>query len=272
MDSILFGITLFFYFLAAFHHLLYLINQRESIGKVCQIATIAAFGLHTVTLIYQVVETGHIPIASIRESLVFFSWAIVFIYLFLEYKYKVRVMGAFIIPLAFLAILLSLNFPIVTTPLPDYFKSAWLGVHTTLAFLGDAAFTIAFGVGIMYLIQERQLKKKKPGAFYRRLPSLEVLDELNYKSIAIGFPLLTTAMLSGAIWANSVRGFFWSWDPKEIWSLITWLIYAAYLHARLVAGWRGRKAAYMAVGGFILVIFTFLGVNMLLPSWHDFNR
>ncbi len=272
MNKVLFGITLFFYFLATFHYLLYLINQRESIGKVCQISTIAGFGFHTLSLIYEMVALGHVPITSIQESLVFFAWAIVLIYLFLEYRYKIKVMGAFIIPLAFLSILVSLSFPIVTTPLPAYFKSAWLGVHTTLAFLGDAAFAIAFGVGVMYLLQERQLKKKKPGVFYRRLPSLEVLDELNYKSIALGFPLLTLAMVTGAIWANSVRGYFWSWDPKEIWSLITWLIYAAYLHARLVAGWRGRKAAYMAVGGFVLVLFTFLGVNLLMPSWHDFNR
>ncbi len=271
MNRILFGLTLFFYFLGAFHYLLYLINQRESIGKVCQIATIAGFGFHTVTLIYQMVDLGHVPITSIRESLVFFSWAIVFIYLFLEYRYKIRVMGAFVIPLAFIAIVASLTFPIVVTPLPDYFSSAWLGVHTTLAFLGDAAFTIAFGVGIMYLIQERQLKRKSPGAFYRRLPSLEVLDELNYKCVAIGFPLLTMGIVTGSIWANSVWGYYWGWEPKEIWSLITWIVYAVYLHARLMAGWRGRKAAHLAVIGFLIVIFTFLGVNLLLPGRHAFR-
>ena len=271
MNRILFGVTLFFYFLSAFHYLLYLINQRESIGKVCQITTIAGFGFHTLSLIYQMVDLGHVPITNIRESLVFFAWAIVFIYLILEYKYKIRVMGAFIIPLAFIAIVFSLTFPIVSAPLPDYFKSAWLGIHTTLAFLGDAAFAIAFGVGIMYLIQERQLKSKSPGAFYRRLPSLEVLDELNYKAVAIGFPLLTLAIVSGSIWANSEWGSYLSWEPKEIWALITWMVYAAYLHARLIAGWRGRKAAYMAVAGFLVVIFTFIGVSLLMPGRHSFK-
>jgi cytochrome c-type biogenesis protein CcsB len=142
---------------------------------------------------------------------------------------------------------------------------------TTLAFLADASFAIAFGVGIMYLIQERQLKRKNPGAFYRRLPNLDVLDELDYKAIALGFPLLTLAIVTGSIWANSAWGYYWGWEPKEIWSLITWLIYAAYLHARLVGGWRGRKAAYLAVIGFAIVIFTFLGVNLLLPGQHAFK-
>ena len=244
MSNILLGITLFFYFLATFHYVLYLINQRESIGRVCWITTITGFGFHTLFIIYQVVDLSHVPMTDLREALGFFSWSIVLIYLVLEYRLKIRVMGAFIVPIAFLSMMLSLTFPVSVKPLPAYFSSAWLGIHTTLAFLGDAAFAVAFGVGIMYIIQERQLKHKSPGSFYRRLPSLEVLDELEYKAIALGFPLLTLAMVSGAIWAESAWGYFWGWEPKEIWSMITWLVYAAYLHARLVSGWRGRKAAW----------------------------
>lgn len=271
MSGILFGATLFFYFLGTFHCLLYLINQREGIGKVCQVATIAGFGFQTLWLIYSAVQTGYVPMTSLRDSLVFFSWAIIFIYLILEFRYRIRVMGAFVVPLAFVAVLVSLTFPIGETTPPEYFKSPWLGVHTTFAFLSYAAFAIAFGVGIMYIIQEKQLKSKHAGAFYRRLPSLDVLDELNYKSVAIGFPLLTLAIVSGSIWADSVWGYYWGWEPKEIWSLITWLVYAVYLHARLISGWRGRKAAYLAVAGFVIVIFTFLGVNLLLPGQHAFQ-
>jgi len=272
MNKVLLGITLLFYFVGTFHYLLFLINQRAGIGKVCRVATIAGFGFHTATIISYMLTRGQAPITTVHESLVFFSWAIVFIYIILEYKYKITVMGAFVIPLAFSSMVLSLNYPILKTPVPAYFRSAWLMVHTTFAFLGDAAFAIAFGIGLMYLIQERQLKKKKPGLLYRRLPSLDILDELNYKSIAIGFPLLTLAIVTGSVWSNSLRGEYWSWDPKEIWSLITWMIYAAYLHARLISGWRGRKAAYLAIIGFLLVIFTFLGVNFLLPStWHEFE-
>ncbi len=271
MSGVLFGATLFFYFLATFHYILFLISQRESIGKVCQLATIVGFALNTMFLIYGMVSQGHVPMTNIRESLIFFSWSIVLIYLILEYKWKIRVMGAFIITIAFVLILLSTLFPPGHAPLPEYFSSGWLGIHTTLAFLADASFAIAFAIGLMYIIQERQLKRKSPGAFYRRLPPLDVLDELSYRAIIMGFPLLTLAMLTGAIWADSAWGSYWGWEPKEIWSLITWLVYAVYLHARLITGWRGRKAAYLAVTGFLVVIFTFLGVSLLMPGEHAFR-
>ncbi len=149
-------------------------------------------------------------------------------------------------------------------------KSYWLGIHTTLAFLGDAAFAMAAGVGVMYLIQERYVKSKHPGGLFQRLPSLQVLDELNYRLITLGFPLLTLAILTGVIWANTAWGSYWRWDPKEVWSLITWLIYALVLHLRLTVGWRGKKAAFLSIVGFILIIFTFFGVNLLLKGLHAF--
>jgi len=271
VSGVLFGATLFFYFLATFHYALFLISQRERIGKVCQLTTIVGFAFNTMFLIYQMVDKGHVPMTDIRESLIFFSWAIVLIYLVLEYRWNIRVLGAFIITIAFLLILASTLFAPSTAPLPQYFSSGWLGVHTTLAFLADAAFAIAFCIAMMYIIQERQLKHKSPGGFYRRLPPLDVLDDLSYRAIVMGFPLLTLAMVTGSIWADSAWGSYWGWEPKEIWSLITWLIYASYLHARLVTGWRGRKAAYLAVFAFLIVLFTFLGVNLLLPGRHAFK-
>ena len=128
-------------------------------------------------------------------------------------------------------------------------QSRWLYVHTTLAFLGDAFFVIAFAGGVLYLVQERQLKRRHPGAFYHRLPSLDLLDRVNYRSLTIGFPLLTLGIITGAIWAENAWGSYWQWDPKETWSLITWFIYAALVHARLTVGWRGRKAAWLSIVG-----------------------
>ena len=122
----------------------------------------------------------------------------------------------------------------------------------------------------MYLIQERQLKAKKIGAITQRLPSLNVLDDLSYQSLTYGFPLLTLGIITGAIWAEYAWGRYWNWDPKETWSLITWLLYAALLHQRLTVGWRGRKAAIMAIVGFLAVLFTFLGVNLILPGLHTY--
>jgi cytochrome c-type biogenesis protein CcsB len=140
------------------------------------------------------------------------------------------------------------------------------------AFLGNAIFTLTFCCSVMYLIQEHQLKSKKMGAITQRLPSLKVLDDLSYQSLTFGFPLLTLGIITGAIWADYAWGRYWNWDPKETWSLITWLLYAALLHQRLTVGWRGRKAAIMAIIGFMAVLFTFLGVNLLLPGLHAYSN
>jgi cytochrome c-type biogenesis protein CcsB len=122
----------------------------------------------------------------------------------------------------------------------------------------------------MYLIQEHHVKSKHLGGLFDRLPSLQILDEINYRLITLGFPLLTLAIITGAVWAESAWGSYWTWDPKEVWSLITWLVYAAVLHLRLTAGWRGRRAAILAIIGFVIVLFTFFGVNFVLKSMHTF--
>jgi cytochrome c-type biogenesis protein CcsB len=139
-----------------------------------------------------------------------------------------------------------------------------------LAFIGDAAFAMAFGIGLMYLVQEHYVKSRHLGGLFQRLPSLQILDEINYRLITIGFPFLTLAIITGAIWAESAWGSYWRWDPKEVWSLITWFIYAGVLHLRLTAGWRGRKAAILSIIGFAAVLFTFFGVNFILQSKHTF--
>jgi cytochrome c-type biogenesis protein CcsB len=156
-------------------------------------------------------------------------------------------------------------------PLSPVLQSYWLGIHTLLAFLGNAAFAVAFGTGIMYLLQEHYLKSKHTHGLFRKLPSIQVLDEINYKLISLGFPLLTLAIISGALWAETAWGSYWRWDPKEVWSLITWLIYALILHIRLTAGWRGKRAAVLSIIGFLIVLFTFFGVNFLLKSLHTFS-
>jgi cytochrome c-type biogenesis protein CcsB len=156
-------------------------------------------------------------------------------------------------------------------PIPPALRSFWLPVHSTLSFIGEAILGLAFSVGIMYLIQENQIKKKKWGGFLHRLPSLKTLDDLNYLCISFGFPFLTLGIITGSIWAEYAWGSYWSWDPKETWSLITWFIYAALLHGRLNIGWRGRRAALFSIIGFGVVLFTFLGVNILIPGLHSYE-
>jgi cytochrome c-type biogenesis protein CcsB len=155
-------------------------------------------------------------------------------------------------------------------PLSPVLQSYWLGIHTVLAFMGDAAFALAFGIGLMYLIQEHFVKSKHIGGLFRKLPNLQTLDEINYRLITIGFPLLTLAIISGALWAENAWGSYWRWDPKEVWSLISWFIYASVLHLRLTAGWRGKRAAILSIIGFFAVLFTFFGVNLLLKGLHSF--
>src|SRR4030067_653128 len=124
----------------------------------------------------------------------------------------------------------------------------------------------------MYLLQEKQVKRKKMGAMFKRLPSLDVLDDINYRCLTIGFPLLTLGIITGSIWAEYAWGSYWSWDPKETWSLITWLLYAALLHGRLTVGGRGRTAAILATLGFGAGLLTCLGVNLLLPGPPSYSR
>ena len=149
--------------------------------------------------------------------------------------------------------------------------SWWFPVHVSLAFAGYAVFTLAFLVGIMYLIQERMLKTKSFSGLYYRLPSLDILDTINYRCLSFGFPLMTMAIISGAVWANQAWGGYWRWDPKETSALITWFLYAALLHGRLNVGWRGRRAAIVAIIGFAFLIFSLFGVNLMMSAEHSFE-
>jgi cytochrome c-type biogenesis protein CcsB len=158
------------------------------------------------------------------------------------------------------------------TPLPPALQSAWLPIHASIAIMANGFLALAFCGGIMYLLLERELKQKRFGLFYSRLPSLEALDSLNQHCIAIGFPLMTVGIITGSFWAKQAWGSYWHWDPKETWSLITWFLYAALLHLRFTVGWRGRRVAIMAIIGFCSVLFTLWGVTYLLSGAHSYVR
>lgn len=270
MDTILFELALTFYFAATIVCVLELFKGTKTTSRIMLSLVIAGFALHTATIIARYVLSGHVPITNLHEASSFFSWCIVLLFFYLEYRYRLGLLGSFIMPVVFLLMLSSSMLPRKIEPLSPVLQSYWLGIHTLLAFLGDAAFAMAFGIGIMYLIQERSVKKKRLGGLFRRLPSLQILDEINYKLITLGFPLLTLAIITGALWAESAWGSYWRWDPKETWSLITWFIYAVVLHVRLTAGWRGKRAAILSIIGFCAVLFTFFGVNLLLKGLHAF--
>lgn len=271
MNIIFFQAALIFYLLGTASSLAFLIFLRKIFSHIGKLALTGGFAVHSLALVLRYSEAGHTPITNLHESLSFFAWSIVGVYLLLHLKYRVEVLAAFISPVAAVLIILSSLFPKDILPLAPVLESYWLPIHVIFAFIGNAMFTIAFAAGVMYLIQERQIKSKKIGPFYYRLPALKVLDDLNYRCLTFGFPLLTLGIISGSVWAESAWGSYWSWDPKETWSLITWFLYAALLHGRLTGGWRGRRAAIFAIVGFGALVFSFLGVNLLFSGLHSYS-
>lgn len=273
MNALLFYTTLGLYAGATVAYLVYLVKPQQALGRAAQWLISCGFLLHCTFTVVRYFQAGHTPITNLHESLSFFSLTVVGVFIAFERKYHVSILGSFVTPLALLLMITSSIYPSAIPLLPPALKSGWLLVHSSLAFISYATFAVAFGAAIMYLIQERFLKKKRLGALYQKLPSLDVLDEINYRCLSFGFPLLTVAIITGAIWAETAWGTYWSWDPKETWSLITWFIYAALLHGRLTTGWRGKRAAVLSIIGFFVLLFTFLGVN-LLPgeSQHTYQR
>ncbi|NWG03201.1 MAG: c-type cytochrome biogenesis protein CcsB [Syntrophaceae bacterium] len=272
MNIQFFKFAAFLYFFGTLAYLAYIIFLKRGLSKIALIVISVGFASHTLALLTRYIEAGYTPVTNLHESLSFFAWMIIGILLIATLKYKVKVLGSFLAPIALILMLFAFALPKEILPLAPVLKSFWHPFHVIFAFLGNAMFTLTFCCGVMYLIQEHQLKSKKIGAMTKRLPSLNLLDDLSYQSLKFGFPLLTLGIITGAVWAEYAWGRYWGWDPKETWSLITWFLYAALLHQRLTVGWRGRKAAIMAIVGFLAVLFTFLGVNLILPGLHTYSN
>ncbi|MBI5285966.1 MAG: c-type cytochrome biogenesis protein CcsB [Deltaproteobacteria bacterium] len=272
MNIIFFHITVATYLVATFVYIAYLITHQDRIAGVGGYILVGGFSFHTLTILTRWIEAGRTPVTNLHESLSFFSWMVVGIYLLLHLRYRLAVLGSFVAPLAFLLLITASFLPKEIVPLAPPLESFWLPAHVTLAFLGNAFFALAFLFGIMYLLQEHYLKARKIGGLYFLLPSLEVLDELGYKCLSYGFPLLTLAIITGAIWAEYAWGSYWSWEPRQTWSLITWFLYAALLHGRLTVGWRGRKAAIYSIIGFLVLLSSFLVINLFSWGMHGFLK
>lgn len=363
-SSTFFGISELSYFIAMAAYISYIAFRKNAIGVTATTITIFGFVNQSIALLIRWVNSYYFwvasapsstfiesilrgaPLRNLYESLIFFVWCLILIHLIIEFRYKNRSLGAFILPVAALA----LAFIDVSgtskeiQPLIPALQSNWLLFHVLLSFLGYAAFGVSFGTAAAYLVMITESKEEKSYIFWSVIVGIflvvliamgidllsitaaqreefiqsyflkatfrsssggivavslvvsiafifavwrfgfglkkiltalsitpDILDEITYKSIAIGFPLFTIGgLLMGAIWANSAWGKYWTWDPKETWSLITWFVYALYLHARFVAGWRGKRVAILAVIGFIAVIFTYLGVNLVLSGLHSY--
>jgi cytochrome c-type biogenesis protein CcsB len=275
-SQIFFNISMGIYLVSFLGYLIFATSQHRGLGVLGTTILSVGLILHSAGLVLRWIEThqtgyGYVPLSNMYESLVFFSWTIVLIYLILEFKYRQKIIGVFVTPFAFLAIALTSIIPGIDakiTPLVPALQSNWLTIHVTTCFFGYASFAVSFGISILYLIRDR--KEGQAAGISKWLPASPILDEINYKSIVIGFPMLTLGIVTGAAWANYAWGTYWSWDPKETWSLITWFVYAAFLHARVTRDWKGRKAAILSIVGFVAVLFTYFGVNYLLSGLHSY--
>ena len=260
-------------------YMLWLGSRKEIVGKLATYVTIVALIASTCAIILRMITSGHPPLSNGYEFLLTFVAGILAVYLFAEFRYKLRSLGAFVMPIPFfllMFIIMSMGpDERIAQAVPPALKSQWLTFHVLTAMFAYGAFAVSFGLGIMYLLKYSKTengKKLSPKAMVARFPALEKLDELSYKVVGFAFPLLTLCIITGAIWANYAWGTYWSWDPKETWSLITWIIYAGYLHARLMYGWKGKRAAWLALFGFLAVLFTFFGVNYFLPGLHSYAQ
>ena len=258
MDKISFSVALFSYLAASLGYFVYLVYRRPLVSSLAGGAVVLGLISHTVSIGLHSAITGHGPYTTSYEIAMFLAWFIVVIYFLTEWKYKIKDLGSFVIPLVFFVMLVSAFLSKDAGLVPESEVRFWLTMHRTLSIIGYAAFSIAFAAGIMYLIQEHQVKSKKLGIMYFRMPSLEVLDDLNFKVITIGFPLFTLGFMTGSIWNTKMDQAFFSWDlAKTMPMVIVWLIYGLVFFGRMTTGLRGKKAAQFAILGFVTVIGTF---------------
>ncbi len=270
MSFLLFQASVAVYLLSFAAYLVFFLTQKANVRRIARAIFIGAFLVHTVSIIARAVETGHTPITSHFETVSFFAWAIGCCYLSFRWRYTVKNLGVFVSGFVLLLIVIASCASRAAMPLTAALQSWWLPVHASITLFADAFLALACIGGIMYLLQERELKKKRFGLFYTRLPSLEMLDNLNHHCLSIGFPLFTLGLVTGSLWAKQAWGAYWQWDPKETWSLITWFLYAAAVHQRFTVGWRGRRVALLSILGFASVLFTLWGVSFLLKGVHTY--
>jgi len=279
-SSQLFGITTLCYLLSSAFYIGLLIFKNKKVGQTGLILAIIGVVVQTVAIGLRWVESyklgiGHAPLTNMYESLVFFAWCTTLFYIFMELKFKARVVGAFVMPFAVAAMAYAsfakgINQQI--SPLIPALQSNWLIAHVLTCFIGYGAFAVAGGLGLMYLLKKSAIKKgKAEGALTGSLPELKIIDDLTHKTIVFGFMWLSAGIITGAVWANEAWGTYWSWDPKETWSIITWFVYASTLHARFTRGWSGSRIAWLAIIGFVSVFFTYFGVNFLLSGLHSYG-
>ncbi len=272
INYLLFNSVLAVSFVASALYLVFFFSQQKRLRTIARRILLVSGILQSLYILSRYLIAGYTPITSQHEAVTFFAWSVTWAYLSFRWRYTVINFGTFV---SFMVLILLLVAAFVSRdfmPLPPALQSLWLPIHASISLISYGFLALGFCGGIMYLLQERELKSKRFGFFFSRLPSLDALDQLNSHCLPIGFAFLTLGIITGSIWARQAWGTYWHWDPKETWSLITWFLYAIQIHQRVTVGWRGKRAAVMSIIGFSSVLFTLWGVTFLLGGMHSYGR
>jgi cytochrome c-type biogenesis protein CcsB len=271
METTLFKAALLAYLVATLGYMASLMVKRVVIARATVWILLTAFVIHGISLALRCFSRGLTPAIHPHETLSFFAWAMTGTYLAFQLKTKTRVLGAFVSPLAFLLMVVASSRLGVDVPVPDILKGTLVPVHVALSVIGEALLAIACGAGILYLAQDSQIRQRKMTPMSRYLPSLDDLDRVNHVSLLAGFALLTLGVLVGSVWASTVWGRPWPWDPKLMWTLAAWFFYAVLIHQRLAIGWKGRKIALLSIAALAVLLYAFVGVNSFFKTVHRFQ-
>jgi ABC-type transport system involved in cytochrome c biogenesis permease subunit len=267
MSHKILGVVTFMYLFIFFLHVLYFALNKQKLISVIWVVLYVTCGLHAAGLAARWIESyglgiGHAPLSNFYESLIFYAWCISIVLVVMKKRlsFPAITMLASMIVLAFMGYAsISPSVEKTIQPLIPALQSNWLYIHVLTCFIAYAAFVISFISSLLYLLKWKGV-----------VPPKKILEEINYRSVVVGFPMLSAGILTGAVWAHYAWGSYWSWDPKETWSLITWIVYALFLHARVTKGLKGKRMAFFSILGFLCVIFTYFGVNFILSGLHSY--
>ncbi|MFA1542338.1 c-type cytochrome biogenesis protein CcsB [Actinomadura monticuli] len=248
-------------------------RPRIDWANLAVLLNVLGWGAHLGVLVTRGLAANRWPWGNMYEFLTAIAFAAVTAFLVVMFRYRARFLGAFVMAAAVVALGVA-NIWLYDSvgPVSPALNSYWIAIHVTAAIIATGAFTVAGAATVLYLVKDRAESRGgvAAGGVLSRLPSTDTLDRLSMRVTMFAFPIWTAAIIMGAIWADQAWGRYWGWDPKEIWSFITWVIYAAYLHARATAGWKGRKAAILSLIAFAALLFNFFGVNYMFSGLHSY--